>query len=132
MATLLKGIRLSSANDRHPMPPPPSKKKKNTSTTRSSISTEGMLLPRLSSAMVNNGELKLGPISFKMVVQDLRTQDVQRQKERDARMTILGIYLASLSSPFGDDDNEEQEHNSAMVGPISPCWKQKQHLVVSI
>eukprot|EP00751_Fragilariopsis_kerguelensis_P042934 CAMPEP_0171008996 /NCGR_PEP_ID=MMETSP0736-20130129/21002_1 /TAXON_ID=186038 /ORGANISM="Fragilariopsis kerguelensis, Strain L26-C5" /LENGTH=315 /DNA_ID=CAMNT_0011440413 /DNA_START=147 /DNA_END=1091 /DNA_ORIENTATION=- len=132
MATILKGIRLSSANDRHPMPPPP-KKKKITSTTRSSISKEGMLLPRLSSAMVNNGELKLGPISYKMVVQDLRTQDVQRQQERDERMTILGIYLASLSSPFDDEEQEqEQEHNSAMVGPISPCWKQKQHLVVSI
>jgi len=131
MSTLLKGIRLSSAdNDRHPMQPQPTKKTLNTSTS-SIIKQEGMPLPRLSSAMAN-GDRKLGPISYKMIVQDLRTQDIQKQNERDERMTILGIYLASVSSPFDDDDDNEHEQHTSAIGPVSPCWKQKHNLVVSI
>ena len=104
MTTILKGICLSSANDLHQVKQP--KKKKDI--------IKGI---RLSSAMAN-GDKKLGPISYKMVVQDLQKQDVQMKN----RMTIQGIYLSSSLSSF----DEQQQ-----VGPASPCWKQK-NLVVSI
>jgi len=107
ISTILKGIRFSSANDPnlHQMQP-----KKN-------AIIEGM--PRLSSAMVNYGDKKLGPISYKMIVQDLCEQDRQMQKTMEQRMTIQGGTPLRLSS----------SKSKISPGPISPCWKQKHHLI---
>merc|ERR1711957_1074675 len=99
MGTILKGIRFSSANDLHQKQQPTKK------------NTIEAILPRLLSAENN----KLGPISYKMIVQDLQKQDIQMKK----RMTIDDIYLSSSLSSF----DEQQQ-----VGPTSPCWKQKDHL----